>query len=348
MIKINFISDFVLFYKSFLRKIKKFIILKFFKEEFTEALLRNEDKIFRQTKKFAFHFNTLPIDGSYPNNTNLKKATLAKYNKDVIFIIQGPVTEYTLQTIEIYKKIFPEAGISIGTWNDTDLEIVKKLRKKIKYLGFAKKPNYPGFMNINFQLKSTKAGYNNEFEKNYKYILKQRSDQRINRLDALAYLTLKLKNNPEKIVILSNGTSSQIRYHIGDHLTFSNIKKFNEYWMKAKLKNIEDDKNTRPLIKYSLNYRDGKNIYPEQWLGNSYKKLIYGNHEISQLDFILNCFVVINSISIRLHFNKYNTFLSEIQLNEYALTNPQEYVEKEDPKLDAIEYEILIKNNLER
>ena len=76
-------------------------------------------------------------------------------------MLQGPVItthDYTLETIKIYKKIFPKSHIILSTWQDENTEYLKKINSDDCIIIQNKKPDFSGSSNINLQIASSNAG----------------------------------------------------------------------------------------------------------------------------------------------------------------------------------------------
>ncbi len=109
--------------------------------------------------------------------------------KDISVVVQGPITEFTAQTLLSVRKILPEAELILSTWNDADIE---KLDYDILVLS-----NDPGgfefcfdckqLYNVNRLIVSTFEGIK---KANRLYVLKIRSDMKMLGSDFLNYFGL--------------------------------------------------------------------------------------------------------------------------------------------------------------
>lgn len=123
-------------------------------------------------------------------------------------VIQGPVNDCLLEVINAYRQPYIKSIIYSG-WED---EIIPKLPKDIKIVK-SKKPEIPGFGNINFQLQSTRAGL---AQATSKLVLKIRSDFVIpsNILKKLE----SFYNKKQRILTL--GVSSKLAFFTWDFMYF--------------------------------------------------------------------------------------------------------------------------------
>jgi hypothetical protein len=93
-------------------------------------------------------------------------------------VIQGP-TNYYEQIISCYKDI---PNVVWSTWEDEPKENIDFIKKHIPVIT-NKKPQTPGYLNINFQLVSTFNGLNYLKSKGVTEILKVRGDTTITNLE---------------------------------------------------------------------------------------------------------------------------------------------------------------------
>lgn len=155
-------------------------------------------------------------------------------------ILQGPVVreeDFTVETCNMYSKIFPGAKIILSTWNDEDSAYLEtKLNPEINVL-LNKKPDDPGFHNLNFQLISTRKGI--EFAENHacKSVLKTRTDQRIYNPDALGLMESIMELYPVnsdkqkgRIILIDQVSKKFIPYFYSDLLQFGFVSDIKRYW----------------------------------------------------------------------------------------------------------------------
>ena len=117
---------------------------------------------------------------------------LPKYAKDVVecnlptdtkenewgIVIQGPVNEFTAETIRIYRKVFPKAVIIVSTWNYTDSKFAEELRGIADEVILNEPPKTNGFGNVNYHAKSSYEGMKRACELGIPYAVKTRTDKR--------------------------------------------------------------------------------------------------------------------------------------------------------------------------
>lgn len=157
---------------------------------------------------------------------------------DAAIVMQGPLEykdNYTITTAQLYREWYPKAHIIISTWKN---ETTDTFREKCKKMGVVllenELPIFSGSSNINYQLESSFKGV--EYVKNNtsaKYVLKCRTDQRINRTDFLHYFKNLLKIFPTKDDkinkrILLLGWSKWWPFFTNDFLYFGDIEDMNK------------------------------------------------------------------------------------------------------------------------
>lgn len=163
---------------------------------------------------------------------------LTNISANCAIILQGPIREednFTLETVKLYKKEYPNIEVIVSTWDDTSNAIVDEIEKNGGTVILNKKPKNTGIGNINFQKVSTLAGINYANVKKCQYVLKTRTDQRICRNHFIEYfmslikqfpLDCSIKKQSERIITgpgLVDGTIFK-PYMISDFMYFGNIR----------------------------------------------------------------------------------------------------------------------------
>lgn len=118
---------------------------------------------------------------------------------DVAIVMQGPICtahDFTLNTAAFYRKLYPYVPIVISTWLGETDESFRCACKDLDIVILENElPSEPGFCHVNYQITSSRLGikYISDYTK-AKYVLKCRTDQRINKKDFLIYLQGLLNN----------------------------------------------------------------------------------------------------------------------------------------------------------
>lgn len=216
-------------------------------------------KIYRKTRQRIREFNTGIIDAFFlfleaatgklityhvrPARAGQVMSARRKnaYPRSAI-VIQGPVIEekdFTLETIRIYKKYFPEAIIILSTWDDTSANAHEQIKKEGIDFILNKKPEVAGYKNINFQIASSAAGVMRANALGAEYILKTRTDQRFYNPHMLSSLYQALEVFPlfghtrqiQRLVFSCASKRSDYRlYHASDMMIFGYAADMVAYW----------------------------------------------------------------------------------------------------------------------
>ena len=185
-------------------------------------------------------------------------------------VIQGPVVvknDFTLETIRIYKKYFPEAIIILSTWDDTNKAVCEQIGKEGVEVVLNRKPDGCSYKNINFQIVSSRAGVTRARAQHAHYILKTRTDQRFYNPHLLAYLYHAIKAFPlvsqtqqqKRLIFSSASQQSHCRlYQASDIMIFGHTDDMNLYWQA-------------PMVREPL---QGKINTPEQYLMTEFLKRV--------------------------------------------------------------------------
>lgn len=198
----------------------------------------------------------------------------------VAIVMQGPIflqDHFTLETVRIYKKLYPSAKVIVSTWRDQDANEIELLKKESNCeILFNEKPEHPGAVNSNMQMVSTLNGIRKAKNEGFKYILKTRGDWRIYAKGALRYLIHLLDEFPcnctmfhqnKRIVATDIATSETsimfYPYWVTDLLMFGEINDMEAYWNSDIMGKDEYNKQTTDRIIRSQNYSWKRRIEEE-------------------------------------------------------------------------------------
>lgn len=249
--------------------------------------------------------------------------------RKVGIVIQGPLRredDFTIETVKLYKKYYPDSPIIVSTWDtesDTDLEKVKSLCE-LCVSHFDKKDG-------NFQRTTSLAGISKAQELGCVYILKTRTDQRAYAPRLLSLMVKLVDEFPIRIKCAAKGrivtcglsTFSDRLYNTSDMFVFG--------WSEDVLRyfSCPEDKRGRVETK-DIEYHDylqyqsdiSKLRIGEMWYTSHYiEALGYAlkwTHEDSDY-FRKELFVVLDDAMLDLYWPKYRN-------EEYRWRN---YKEKE-------------------
>ncbi|MCB1316779.1 MAG: hypothetical protein KDK27_12525, partial [Leptospiraceae bacterium] len=92
-------------------------------------------------------------------------------------IIQGPILEnhdFTLSSVEMYRRIIPGAHLIVSTWKNTPEHLVENLIKQNVEVVLSEPPQISGIANVNYQIISSRAGIDAAVKSGRTFILKCR------------------------------------------------------------------------------------------------------------------------------------------------------------------------------
>jgi hypothetical protein len=154
-------------------------------------------------------------------------------------LMQGPIVkknDFTLETLEFYRAIYPNARLVLSTWNTeckTTLENIKSIGIEVVV---SEIPKVTGTSNVNLQLKSTNAAIAH-VGRDTKYILKTRTDHRIYSSDNwLGYLastcdlTAPETGLGKKLIVCNLNMYRSRKYVVSDMFMFGRIEDISLFW----------------------------------------------------------------------------------------------------------------------
>ena len=248
------------------------------------------------------------------DNFNLVSTSKYQNNKFAI-IIQGPIDhedEFTLETVKIYKKIFPNIKIILSTWNNEKQSIIDKFKRENVEIILNEIPKIKGNGNLNLQLKSTYEAINLSKNMKLDYILKTRTDCRIMKPNTLDYLLSLHESFPVKgndivdgrLIASSIATCKYRIYGLTDICVFGALKDVEKFFL------YEEEQEIIEKYKFPKNkIINETHIKTEILLTARYLKNI--GHELNwTLEDWWSClskyFCVVSSSEIDFFWKKYN------------------------------------------
>ncbi len=250
----------------------------------------------------------------YAKDYNKWNDPLIKALPKMAIVIQGPLLKekkFTLETIKIYKKNYPDDIIILSTWEGEDPAYLIEIKKEGVELLLNKKPNTPGLSNRNLQIYSTLQGLKRAKELGYEYAIKTRTDQRFYAENTKEYLFNLLKTFPlssaintqkERLVCASLNTFKYRRYGISDMFTFGHMADLLLLW------DIDLQDNSSPSHDEAIINQHF--ISPvESFITTSFLKKISINYNWELNDswkIFAEHFIVINKEDIDFYWPKYN------------------------------------------
>jgi len=166
-------------------------------------------------------------------------------------VIQGPVmhkSDFTLETIRMYRKMFPNVQVILSTWEGEDEETMEKIREEGAEVVISKSPGYGGPGNTNMQLASSSAGIKFAREMGFEYVLKQRTDVRMYNPRAIEFMLNLLKHFPpsersgQRARLIATGSALYQPYQYGEFL-FGAIEDMDVYYVCPLIKEGQEFEN---------------------------------------------------------------------------------------------------------
>lgn len=153
-------------------------------------------------------------------------------------VIQGPIKyedDFTLETVKIYKLLYPECIIIVSTWEDEKDKAMDLFAGQDITLCFSPKPLHAGYGNSAFQTVSSKKGVDKALELGCKKICKTRTDQRFYKPNLFYELERLLKLFPvesgsaqkERLICISTTTDKNRLYNICDMFVYGDAEDVN-------------------------------------------------------------------------------------------------------------------------
>ena len=190
---------------------------------------------FTKDNYLTFHLRPKKSENFYLKST-------AKTEEKFAIIIQGPIKDkffFLKNTIEIYKKIFPNSSIIISTWENENINLINTLKKENIFILFNKEP-IKSLSNIDHQIYSTNSALKFAKEIGAKYSIKTRADIRINKNNLETFLLSLIRTFPAKknnyiksrIIVPSLITFKYRIYSLSDIVMFGETEDLIKYFDK--------------------------------------------------------------------------------------------------------------------
>lgn len=165
-------------------------------------------------------------------------------NKATAIIMQGQLVEendFTLETVRIYRTLYPGATVIISTWTSDNPMLAKRLEKEENcVVVLSCYPEHSGLLNLNYQVTTTLAGIKKAKELGKKYVFKTRCDYRFYKKGLLRYLYCLINEYPvdcsidyQKYRIVAGGEvmNSMFRpFWLADQFNYGCIEDMYAYW----------------------------------------------------------------------------------------------------------------------
>lgn len=231
-------------------------------------------------------------------------------------VLQGPIlhTEhFTLETVRLYKKIYPWARIVVSTWEGEDAYEIEKENVEVLYNKF---PSYRGPYNINLQIISAREGAKKAMEFGTQHVLKTRTDQRMynpnifeSMTNALTFFPAGPLSKQHTRLLFATGGHLYRSALLPDMFVFGDARDMWEYW-------------NAPLVSEDAPNPGNDSIFrPELYLGSTFlnKKGWRLDWTTQQMwDIYRECFVFFDWSEIDLYWYKYRRYSEHDERKRYT------------------------------
>lgn len=199
-------------------------------------MLKNLIQTMEKNEKSFVTYHFRPMQAENINS----RIDVIRNKKKLAIVLQGPVlrdNDFTLETVKLYKKHFPQAIIVLSTWKEESPEIINKFESLAVEIVLNDKPEYFGFSNINLQIVSSGNGMKQAKDLGAEYAIKTRTDQRFYapNIDDFLYNITQLfpVNYPgqkQRIVGVSLNTFKYRLYGLSDMFAYGHIDDMLSFW----------------------------------------------------------------------------------------------------------------------
>jgi hypothetical protein len=233
-------------------------------------------------------------------------------------VMQGPLivdSNFTIETIKLYRRNFPDAILILSTWS-VSADMIEALKKHDVHVVQNQRPTNTGISNINLQIITSGAGVVAARELGAQFVLKTRTDQRIYHPSLETYLFNILKYYPllpdlslqmKRLVGISLNTFKYSLYGVSDMFLYGHIDDMVRYWNIPlnELKDLPKERNNVGLNTWRT-YSTWRT--PEVYLCTEFLKSIGRDITYTLADsfqVFKDHFVVIDQAAIKLYWHKY-------------------------------------------
>jgi hypothetical protein len=243
-------------------------------------------------------------------------------------IIQGPLKHehsFTIETVKLYKKtLLPSSAIIVSTWEDEDSTTLQTLRDLGAHVVTAPYPENKGILHINYQIVSVRNGIEKAKALGAEYVLKTRTDTRINASNIEEFLCGLLTSFPAKsgfdqkyrILALSLNSYMYRMYNISDLVLFGHIYDMQKYWSTPLDMRSEEPARPKNTLREWSELR-----MVETYLTTAYLELIGRTLDwtvASSFKALSENFIIIDEQSLDLFWYKYS-YWQEYRNREYGV-----------------------------
>lgn len=294
--------------KKFIQKLR----LIFFNSKYSRKLFKVLSFIGTREDFFSYHLRSKNTNKIIDDSIKIKE----KLGR-VGIILQGPIQyedNFTYETLKLYKNIYPNSEIILSIWKDEKKDEINRIKNIEVVVLENDKPETGGFINLNYQIVSTKNAVLKAKELGCKYILKSRTDIRIYETGVDKFLISLLKSFPtnslkqEQRIIGIDINTHKYGIGISDIFQFGTIEEMEKMWnvdLVRKVTTMEEylkfEKSSTAIDRFNFEFAECylmkkyllKNEIQLESKLESYYKVLKDN------------FIIIDSSMINMYWNKY-------------------------------------------
>ena len=256
-------------------------------------------------------------------SNNLKNFIIDE-SDNVAILIRGPIIEkedFTLNTIYLYRKYYPNAPIYISTWDNEKYKLKNLLQdNKTKIISSKFEKPAIGYGSTNLQIKGNIQALDVIKKDKIKYTLTSRSDQRFYACNSLKFLKLFLKKFSYKklneldqqnlrLIALNFNTFMYRLYGLNDMFLFGLTEDVYNYWNTSKdtRKTLNNKSKKYTMLTYSKD-RINEVYFMSEFLNRNGHFLKWNLEDYWKV--LSERFIIVDSSSLDFFWPKY-TFKEE-------------------------------------
>lgn len=247
----------------------------------------------------------------------------------IAIVIQGPICckkSFTLETVKLYKRIYPHTVIIVSTWNSIKEKEAEELIEAGAVLVLSDEKEVISPISTNYQIVNTLAGIKKAVEMGCSYILKTRADQRMYAPGIFSYLFAMFDLFP-----LPEGTKALGRIAALGHHTFKNrCYSISDMWLFGKAEDIllyfscPQDNRGKEIIEEAESHREKPIVYSKYRVGEIY----FASHYIEglgntlkwnindSLNYYRDLFLIVDKEALDFYWPKYTN--AEYRWRDYS------------------------------
>lgn len=281
--------------------------------------------------KYFFSYNIRP-----KKETDFVCAEDITANADRFAIImQGSLEErndFTLETIKLYRRIFPGVLIIVSTWESENIDYINRIKQisdKIIVI-MNKYPEFSGFGNCNYQQVTTRAGIDEANKRGKEFVFKTRCDYRFYKRGLLEFMCNLVIDYPlgdygsefkqkYRIIFASERGGNMFRpFWIGDQFNFGYIDDMINFWgNELEDRNFNSAEFTKLALEEGLSWKEQKEKLKS--LTTKYSLRMRGvdfdNSVFAWWEFIKSNFIMLSAQDVDAYWYKYDFRFEETSAN---------------------------------